>query len=194
MSNQKIVLNPGLHKITAAQARSLAVHANNVHEGAGDLLQVPDVLTVLVLSGLSIELYFKSIMLAGQRGLVLKGHDLKTLYREFPGFLKKSLSKNYLFQTNGIDLPRVQFAAIMKNEKPEAPSNKKPDTKYDTFKNAISSISNIFTRSRYFYEEVNVDDYAYIEYPIDSIKAVIVSLDSTYESFLNDEFAGALAK
>ena len=78
----------GAHPLAFAQARALASIARNCEsllttdpQGHGDIL------AYLVNIGLSIELYFKAIMIVARHGRVTKGHALALLYAEFPDFL-----------------------------------------------------------------------------------------------------------
>ena len=194
MSNQKSKLSYARHQMAAAQAYSFAIQAKNMRHRIGNNALLHDVLTFLVLSGLSIELYFKSIMIIAKKGEDTKGHDLKKLYADIPDSVRKCLSKNYLSQITKVSLQYMQYATIAKEEQLEVPNRDAPNTKYDTFENAIISISNIFTRSRYFYEEVNKNDYAYIECPMGQIEALIASLNNTCRSYSNNKFSRTLVK
>ncbi|HIF9448718.1 hypothetical protein [Photobacterium damselae] len=188
MAKNEVIINSGLHKIASAQAIALANQAKNIHLNIGDDPQVHDVLAFLVTAGLSIELYFKALMIVGRSGRVTKGHQLKKLYDEFPDFLKESLLKEYQTQQADIELPIQVFALIQRSEQPSSPDSQKTFSNFNTFDTAIESINNIFTRSRYFFEEVNQSDYSYIEYPVGQIKAVIFALDATYNAFLANAF------
>ena len=182
-----IILNPHLHQIAFAQACSLANQANAAQKAIGSNHQVHDVLTFLILSGLSMELYFKAIMLAARNGEVTKGHDLSKLYKEFPQFLTDNLNKVYASEQKSISLPITVIAIVQSKDKPERPERDSLGRDFNNFENAIKSVSNIFTRARYFFEEIG-ENYTYIEYPVGQINSLINSLDKTYNSFINGEF------
>ncbi|WP_444904871.1 hypothetical protein ACJJIU_08785 [Microbulbifer sp. CnH-101-E] len=189
MARQKAIqLNQGLHEIASAQAISLANQANRSHKSMGSELQVHDALTFLVTAGLSIELFFKALMLAARNGLVTKGHALESLYNEFPDFLRNSLSEKYLSQSKDIALPIEIIAIIQSPTTPKVPDRMGLAKNYSTFGQAIESISNIFTRSRYFFEEINIKEYSYVDYPVGQIKAVIFALEATYKDYLAGRF------
>ena len=190
MGKNEVLMDAGLHTLAVMQARSLAEQARRLNDDKGNKAQVHDILTFLVLSGLSIELYFKAIMLAGRGGRVTKGHELKKLYAQLPGFLKKSLSENFLFHQEDIKMDIPVIGIIQSADLPETPNKEKLDNKYICFESSIESVSNIFTRARYFFEEVNKKDYSYVEYPFGQIKALLAALEKTYNSLLNNEFKG----
>jgi hypothetical protein len=187
-----IKLNPHLHQIAYAQACSLANQANAAQKAIGTNHQVHDVLTFLVLSGLSMELYFKAIMLVARNGEVTKGHELSKLYNEFPRFLTDNLNTVYLSYQKSITLPITVIAIVQRKDKPETPDKDSLGKDFSDFENAIKSVSNIFTRARYFFEEIG-EEYTYIEYPVGQINSLVNSLDKTYNSFINGEFKGAVA-
>lgn len=53
------------------------------------------VITANILIGLSIEIYLKAFMLAGRDEGMVKGHNLKKLYDEFPLFLKTAIEDKF---------------------------------------------------------------------------------------------------
>lgn len=73
---------------------------------------------------------------------------------------------------------------VQRKDKPETPDKDSLDKDFSDFENAIKSVSNIFTRARYFFEEIG-GEYTYIEYPVGQINSLINSLDKTYNSFIN---------
>lgn len=188
--NKTIQLNQGLHVVAIDQARSLANQANDAPKKIGNNHQLHDVLTFLVLAGLSMELYFKAIMLAGRGGKVTKGHELKQLYSDFPDFLKDSLNKIYTNNKKAISLPITVIAIAQHGKQPLLPEKYELGKSFDSFESSIKSVSNIFTRARYFFEEIN-HDYSYIEFPVGQINALINALDKTYNSYLQGDFIGS---
>ena len=104
MTKNEVLLNSGLHVLAIAQARSLAIQADDAQKKMGTNHQIHDVLTFLVLSGLSLELYFKAIMLCGRNGIVTKGHDLNKLHSTFPSFLKKIGDCHFFIGCDLIDI------------------------------------------------------------------------------------------
>jgi hypothetical protein len=190
--NKTIQLNQGLHQVAIAQARSLANQANDAQIKMGKNHQLHDVLTFLVLTGLSMELYFKAIMLVARGGKVTKGHELSQLYNEFPVFLKTSLNQIYAKEAKAISLPITVIAIAQRAEKPNTPEQNGLNKNFESFDSAIDSVSNSFTRARYFFEEVS-HDYTYIEFPVGQISALISALDQTYDRYLQGDFVGSQA-
>ncbi len=181
-------LNQNLHVVAISQARSLANQANYAQKKISGNDQLHDVLTFLVLAGLSMELYFKAIMLVGRDGLVTRGHELEKLYSEFPDFLKTALNQLYVDDQKSISHQIAVFAIAQRSESPNLPEKEKFENSFNSFESSIKSVSNIFTRARYFFEEID-HEYSYLEYPVGQISALINALDSTYNNYLNGDFA-----
>ncbi|AYA65825.1 hypothetical protein [Alteromonas sp. RKMC-009] len=175
------------------QAVSWSNQANSIRKQLDKRQDTCFLLNFLVCSGLSVELYLKALMLVGRNGLVTGGHDLLSLYEEFPPFLKHELEAAYHSHVRDISHPIDVQAIRMSVNRPNTP----PDThrlssEYNSFETTIKGIKSVFVKSRYFFEQVTTDDYAYIEYPPGQIKAVIFSLHQVYERFIKGDFAGKL--
>ena len=126
-------------------------------------------------------------MLAGRDGLVTKGHELEKLYSTLPDFLKEELGHIYSSDKKAISHPITVLAIAQRCEKPELPEKTQLDSSFASFDFAIKNVSNIFTRARYFFEEVN-HDYSYLEYPVGQIGALINALDKTYNKYILGSF------
>ena len=183
-------LNTELHIIAVAQARSLAKQANVFANQFDDSTSFADLLAYLVSAGIAIELYFKALMIAARNGRVTKGHNLLKLYSEFPDFLKKSMERCYHSDARK-DRPFRVYGFTQSSTRPETPEKSTSDKSYGSFEEAVGSISDIFVRSRYFFERVTPSDYVYFGFPRQQIEAIVYALDNTYIHFMSGGFRGA---
>lgn len=141
---------------------------------------------VNVLSGLCIELYLKAFMLAGRDEGTIKGHNLEVLFNELPDFLKTPIRMYY--QSNfDRNATLMQGAIIISENIPDdIPVVEAP--KLDTFDNAIKTLSRIFVDSRYFFEELNDQDWIVYGYYYESIQTICLALETILEQYLNGAF------
>ena len=180
----------GASTLALAQARALALNAQYL---ANSITAPPDaglVLTYLVNAGLSIELYFKTFMIAGRGGKVTEEHNLLVLLDEFPPFLRKHFNEAYEQHPTARSASIRLIALKLNPTVPEKPVQESFKAQYDTFDNAIESIARIFVDARYFFERLSVPDWAIFSYPTDAIAEVIHALEATYKKFESGAFAG----
>jgi len=61
---------------------------------------------------------------------------------------------------------------------------------YETFWDTMLSLSKVFTRARYLFEELKTEDWVFIELSRMGIYRAITALDATYEFHIADNFPG----
>lgn len=145
-------------------------------------------ITANVLIGLSIEIFLKAFMIAGRNEGVVWGHNLKELYDIFPDFLKEAIEEKYKsFDKSKIELQ--QIALFISDERPKGPSEDEPKINdINDFNECLSSLSNKFVESRYFFEKINDNEWAIIDdYPELGV-LIAKSLEYVLEDFINGKF------
>ena len=144
-----------------------------------------------VLIGLSIELYLKSLMIAGRIDGVVMGHNLVDLYKEIHPVLKKAIESEYNKNDKSKDALLVEIGIQSAKELPAKPS-KEPFEGIDfkDFNQALNSISNTFVESRYYFETINKNDWSFIKYAFESAKHIAISIRTVLDDFQAHKFKG----
>ncbi len=173
------------HKLASAQAASFFELTVQAQKSVGTDSKLEDILTFLVISSFSMELYLKSILLRINDGVYTSGHELHDLYSQIPAEHKRSISQRYLFEFESNALPVTFWAIKKKVNDSNPPDAYKKDKEYKTFDDAISSVSNMFNVARYFFEKVSGNDFSYIECPHHQILSMLKALDETYKSIID---------
>jgi len=183
-------IDVGLHPLAFSQARSHAKIARLAYEQIKSAEDVADCLSYLVSASFAIELYFKSLMIAGRNGQVAQSHDLTVLYNEFPDSLRKGMNSAF-DNARPIQFAPIQVIGLIQSETPpDSPKESVFDTSYVDFQSTIQSLSDSFVRARYFFDEIGHDVYSCFDIPVEPIEAVFSALDATYTGFLAGEFKG----
>ncbi len=128
-------------------------------------------------------------MICARNGTITKGHDLTKLYSEFPEFLKTPLNQKYQQQLEYRQMDLQSYAYTLSEAQPERPSDNIPSNDYRSMNSALLSLSDIFTRSRYFFEKNHEGDYAIFEFPKVQIEAIFTSFDSVYIEYMEGVYA-----
>lgn len=188
-------VNKQIYPIAIEEARELLNHAIEIDdfikkqppEEASN--KIGKLITANILLGLSIEIYLKAFMIAGRNDGLVKGHNLKKLYDTFPVYLKEAIEKEY----NSFDKSKVeslQIALMFSKEKPSTPKGEKAnDYDINDFNSTLTSISNIFTNSRYFFEGINEKEWTIFDYFFEPGKLIALSVKKVLEDYLDGKFA-----
>ena len=184
-------IDVGLHPLAISQARSHAKIARLAYKQLESAEDVAGCLSYLVNASFAIELYFKSLMIAGRNGQVAQSHDLTVLYDEFPEFLRRRMNTAFNNARPSKYVPIQVLGLIQSESPPDSPNESALGATYEDFQSAIHSLSNSFVRARYFFDEIGREDYSCFDVPVEPIEAVFSALDDTYNRFLAGEFEGA---
>ncbi len=190
-------VNKQIYRIAIDEANELLTHAIEIDDfiqkspSEKSSRMIGKLITANVLLGLSIEIYLKAFMIAGRNDGLVKGHNLKKLYDTFPPFLKKAIEKEY----NSFDKTKVeslQIALMFSKEKPSTPKGEKAnDFDINDFNSTLTSISNIFTNSRYFFEGINEKEWTIFDYFFGPGKLIALSLKQVLDDYLEGKFANS---
>ena len=127
----------------------------------------------------------KNILLVVNKGEVTTGHELQVLLSKIPADLQDLLYAHYEAHKSKKGFKTLIQAIIHKSAGPNPPDRMELLNSYVIFQDTIKSVSNIFIRARYFFEEPNDKAFSFIECPSEQIHLVINALAYTY-SQLND--------
>lgn len=183
----EIYLNPGLHVLAFSQAKSMTRQNNSFLASITGEPTASDILCYSVTAGISLELYFKALMIAARNGRVTKGHDLSVLYQEFPEYITRPIEHYYDERVPSFG-PLTCVGLIQAKTLPRKPNRLKPKGNYGTASMAIKSLSKTFVESRYFFEKIDEQDYSYIDFAKEPVEALSYSLSRVYGHFVDGDF------
>ncbi|WP_143133205.1 hypothetical protein [Pseudoduganella namucuonensis] len=190
----KKYLPVGTHALAARQA---IAHANIARSMLAAIEQpgAPDndpgeLLALLMNAAFSVELFFKALMLGARNGEVTLGHPLVALLEEFPAEFRESFEAKYARWAVGRET-KVHYVALrLSASAPETPDHT-PSCAFASFTEAIASLSDVFVKARYFFEEVKPEGWAIIVLPEHSLIGILETLEASYQDLLAGRF-GAL--
>jgi hypothetical protein len=178
------------------EARSLHINAKKVNTEIQNMLSADpnindkmfgEIVTCNILIGLSIELYLKTYMLRNRVDGIIKGHKLNILFNTFPQKYKDYIIDNYNKIFIGND-KMIELAFIFSGNQPDKPKiYSKVD--FSNFEESLEAISNIFVQSRYFFEEINSNEWSILPFYFEAADAIATSLELTFEKILNGEIS-----
>lgn len=188
MKNKSFSINVAL-----AEANELLQHSIKIDESIQQIVKddenaypVGKILTANVLIGLSIELFLKCFMIVGRKDGVKRGHGLDELYNEFPSFLKSAIELKYREMPKSKNALMLEIAIKSSKEQPDAPNISPLENDLDDFRGWLNSISNIFVKSRYFFEEVNEKQWSVIGYYFEPARAIALTLKTVLDDFIRN--------
>jgi hypothetical protein len=194
MKSQKI--NRNALPIAIEQADEMYNHGLQIDiEIQEDLKKDPNnsplgkMISANVLIGLSIELYLKSFMIVGRKDGVVYGHNLTDLYKEFPPFLKSAIEEEYKKVEKSKNALLVEIGLMTSQDVPEKPTKEPFDgVDFRDFNQALQAISNTFVESRYFFEKINDEDWAFVKYAFETARCIALSIKNVLNDFRNGRF------
>ena len=169
--------------VARAQIRSLRAQAEAV-DALSDIAlpedQLGHVLTSLMLAGFALELGLKmfGMTYAHERP---RGHDLKQLFEQLPQQVRDDIAATYEGST--FPQPSITVFALQKSENAPTLPSQPSGGGYSTVHEVIEQSAKMFTRARYFFEEIGAERWTSIEYPIEYMLALSHVLDVVYDEY-----------
>ncbi|WNB17895.1 hypothetical protein [Marivirga arenosa] len=146
-----------------------------------------------VLIGLSIELYLKSLMIAGRKDGVVFGHNLTDLYNEIHPVLKMAIETEYGKCKKSKNVLMVEIGIKSSKGLPPKPEKEPFDgVDFKDFNQSLDTISNIFVESRYYFETIGSSDWSFIKYAFESARCIAIAVKTVLENFRAGIFKGEI--
>ncbi|MGZ8286552.1 MAG: hypothetical protein ACXW27_10385 [Allosphingosinicella sp.] len=165
------------------QALRQAAQSSSDAEGSDNWLDTGTVLTSNMLLGFALELGLK-LFYATYHEKAAHGHDLTVLYEGLPDQIRGDISESYATSIEASTPGTIKLYAfrVSKDQPPvpEGPSGGRYDSAAELFK----AVSLLFVRARYFFEQVNSEDWAVMAHPIDHVLLMSGVLDVVYDEYL----------
>lgn len=172
--------------ILRAQIRELRRSANLSIQDNAKLTGYEEIASALnanVLAGLALELGFKAFYMT-YFDKPVRGHSLKNLYDKLPQQIQNDIRETYKYLCGTIHRSEIKFYALKTSrDEPELPPQATCPAMDDAI-NVIALASEIFTQSRYYFEQINGHDWAVVVCPVTQMIALSEVLDCVYDAYI----------
>ena len=174
--------------IMVDQMRALRDMARRAGEGASQASlpdQIGAILTSNMLAGFALELGLKLFFMSFKETPPPGTHNLKTLFDDFPLNWRTAIDSAYRSDSRS----RANYLVTGFQMSGTPPATSQEDVEAGSFGSAdafFDSVSLIFVRSRYFFEEVFAAEWVFVTHPIEQMLAMIDVLDAFYHHVLRE--------
>lgn len=188
-------INPNIVEITISEADFLLETAKNIDNflqpklNNEENLPIGAIITSNICVGLSIEILLKSIMLLGRNQGAVQGHNLEKLYFELPENVQQFIKDKYNSLFTGKE-KMIEVAHKFSKETPTPPLNTNRHN-FHNFEYCLEELSNLFTHSRYYYEEIG-NDWVIISYFFEAGRSLAIAVKEALLAFRSGDFKGKI--
>ena len=151
---------------------------------------IGEALAINIVAGFALELSLKIFYMTFRDIAPPASHNLNTLWRNFPIEWREEVDQNYR-KDNKIRENIYLFAIQRAEFAPEAPRDH-TIIGMGTADGLFMAISDTFTYARYFYEKVDVGEWAHVTTPLHQMRVMIDVLSSLYDHLLRVSAAASM--
>lgn len=165
--------------------REMALRASQDAKHAELPNQIGAILTSNMLAGFALELGLKLFFMTFKESPPPGTHNLKVLFDDLPPGWRTEIDSAYQSDPRS----RANYSVSAFQISGTTPNTPQEDVEAGSFGNAnafFESVSLIFVRSRYFFEEVSASDWVFVSHPIEQMLAMIDVLDAFYRHLINE--------
>ena len=162
-------------------ARKMARIASEDASGSTGDVTIGLTLTSNLLASLALEMGLKSFYMYYFDSGPPKSHNLSELFSDLHDLIRQDIDTNY--RANLSTDSTIALIALRHSPNQPAPPNDVPQQRFSTASELFDSVSNMFVRDRYFFENVVEADWAVIAHPIDQMDVMIEVLDNVFHHY-----------